>query len=372
MFNRLRSLIAKELIQFSQDRLLLLFTIFGPLAQLLLIGGGVGEGVNNVPVALIDRDHSELSREVSYALDNTQELAITYYVDTFEEASTLIDAGDVGVLVVVPEGFAMDTLSGKSPAIQLVIDGSSVKVAGEAQSAAQGAIESLGWNVALASTGDLGLAQGIDLRQEALYNQTLDDKPYQVTASLAFVIFEVAALAAVMSIVREREIGTLEQVSITPVTKGEFIAGKAISPIIIGLVNFLILFSVVYLFFDVPMRGSLPLLILMTLLYLISEVSFSLMISAVSHTQQQAITIVFVYLMLALTMSGYMVPISRLPTVFQWAASALPIRHYMSIVRGVMLKGAGFSALWPNIAALLALDVVVVSVTVIVMRRLNR
>jgi ABC-2 type transport system permease protein len=240
------------------------------------------------------------------------------------------------------------------------------------QSAAQGAIESLGWDVVLASTGNVGVARGIDLRQEALYNQTLDGKPYETTATLAFVIFLVAALAAVMSIVREREIGTLEQVSITPVTKGEFIAGKAISPIIIGLVNFPILLLVVCLFFDVPMRGSFLLLLIMTLLYLISEVSFSLMISAVSRTQQQAITIFFIYIMLALTMSGYMVPISRLPSVLQTVAGAIPVRHYITIVRSVMLKGAGFSALWPNIAALLALDVAVVAVTVIVMRRLNR
>jgi ABC-2 type transport system permease protein len=175
-----------------------------------------------------------------------------------------------------------------------------------------------------------------------------------------------------MSIVREREIGTLEQVSITPVTKGEFIAGKAISPIIIGLVNFPILFLVVCLFFDVPMRGSFLLLFIMTLLYLISEVSFSLMISAVSRTQQQAITIFFIYIMLALTMSGYMVPITRLPPLLQTVAGAIPVRHYITIVRSVMLKGAGFSALWPNITALLALDMVVVALTVIIMRRLNR
>ncbi|HEC22884.1 MAG TPA: ABC transporter permease [Chloroflexi bacterium] len=371
MFNRLRSLVVKELIQFTQDRLLMLFVLIGPLAQLLLIGGGVSSSLSDIATAVIDQDRSSLSREVIAALDNTQELSVQLYPGTLEEARDLIDAGQASALVVIPEGFSSDLQEGRTAEVQLIVDGTNVVVAGEAQAAAQGAIETLGWNVALASAGNMA-PRGVDLRQEALYNQALDSKPYDLTAHMAFIIFQVAALAAVMSIVREREVGTLEQVAVTPVRQVELILGKAISPIIIGLVNFGILFVVVRLAFSLPMRGSIILLTLMTLLYLISEVCMALMISAISQTQQQAITILFIYIMLALTMSGYMVPISRLPSVLAFAANALPVQHYIAIVRSVMLKGGGVLILWPHMVALLVLDVIVVTVTAFMLRRLGR
>ncbi len=373
MLNRLRSLVAKELIQFSQDRLLLAFTLIGPLAQILLIGGGVGGGATGIPAAVIDRDRSGLSRELIVALDNTPELTVAYYPTAFDEGTALIDAGKASALVVIPEGFGTDVRAGaQPPAVQLILDGSNVSVAGDAQAAAQGAIEALAWNVALASAGDSGQQAGIDLRHEALYNPALEGRPYELTALLALIVFQIGALVGVMAIVREREIGTLEQVTITPITQIELLLGKAISPIIVGFVNFGVLLGVVLVLFSLPMRGSLLLLAVMTLLYLICEVSVALMLSALARTQQQAITMVFIYIMLALTMSGYMVPITQLPVVLGAASTALPVRHYMEIVRGVMLKGAGVAALWPNIAALLALDVIVLGVTVFVLRRLGR
>ncbi len=375
MFNRLRSLIVKELIQFTQDRLLLIFTLVGPLAEIILIGSGVSGGTTGIPVAVLDRDRSDLSRQVIAAVDNTPEVAVSHFPATFDEAAALIDAGKAGAVIVIPEGFSADlraeSSTGVTP-IQLILDGSNVVVAGDAQSAAQGAIESLGWEVALASASGSLLQSGIDLRHEALYNQALEDRPYELTALLALIVFQIGALVGVMAIVREREIGTLEQVAVTPIRQVELILGKAISPIIVGFANFVILLMVVLIFYNLPLRGSPLLLALMTLLYLISEVSFALMLSALARTQQQAITFVFIYIMLALTMSGYMVPITRLPLVLRAASTILPVRHYMEIVRGVMLKGAGVAVLWPNIVALLVLDVAVLAVTVFVLRRLGR
>jgi ABC-2 type transport system permease protein len=370
MFNRLRSMLSKELLQFLRDPLLLSVTLIVPALELLLIGGGVGGSVSGIATAVVDRDRSRLSREVGAALDNTQELFVSHYPETFDEAHALIDDGLVNALVVIPEGFGEDVRSGQAVQVQLVLDGSNVVVAGEAQTAAQGAIETLGWGVSVASTGDLAPG-GIDLRQEALYNQALDARPNNLTALLAFIVFEVAMLATVMSVVREREAGTLEQVSITPLRRVEMIAGKALSPLIVALVNFVILFGVVRLLFDLPIRGSFILLTLLTVLYLISEICVSLMISSVSRTQQQAITIAFIWIMLTLTMSGYMVQIVRLPDALQLASNALPLRHYIVIVRAIMLKGAGLRALWPNALALLILDVVVVGVTSLVLRRLG-
>ncbi len=373
MFNRLRSLVVKELIQFTQDRLLLLFVLFGPLAQIVLIGGGVGGGGADLPVAVVDGDLSPLSREVAAALDNTPEIATTYFPDTLDEATALVDAGRAFGVVVIPPGFAADLTGGAEAApVQVIVDASNVAAAGDVQAAAQGAVESLGWGVALAARGGAGQAGGIDLRHQALYNPALEGRPYDLTALLALILFQIAALVGVMTIVREREIGTLEQVTITPVRQVELILGKAVAPIVIGLIDFLVLFGAVLLLYHLPMRGSFPLLFAMTLLYLIAEVSAALMLSALANTQQQAITFVFMYIMLALTMSGYMVPVTRLPIVLRGASAVLPLRHYMEIVRGVMLKGAGLAALWPSIAALAGLTLVLVVATAVLLRRLGR
>lgn len=372
MLNRVRSLVTKELLQFTRDKLLLTITLLAPALELWLIGGGTTGGLSGMPVAVIDLDHSSASREVIAALDNTQELSVAYYPQTLEEADSLIDEGRISALVVVPERFGTEIREGLTPQVQLVIDGSNVVVAGEVQRAAQGAIETLGWGIAIASYGGMTAPRGIDLRQEALYNQALDSRPSNLTALMSLIIFEVVNLAAVMAIVREREIGTLEQVAITPVRQVELIAGKSIAPMVIGLVNAAILFIVVRVIFQLPMRGSVLLLAAMTVIYLISEICVALMISSVAQSQQQAITLLFIWIMVALTMSGYMVPISRLPLVLRIASGALPLRHYMAIVRSVMLKGAGLAALWPNLLALIGLDVVVIGVTSFMLRRLGR
>jgi ABC-2 type transport system permease protein len=372
MANRLFSLVVKELLQFFRDRLILPITLVVPALELVLIGGGVGGGATAIPVAVIDQDVTEMSREAITALDNTQELDIAFYPGTLDEARDLIDEGEASVLIIIPEGFADDLRNGEGAQVQLVLDGSNIVVAGDAQRAAQGAIETLGWNIVLAGAGENFAPRGVDLRHEALYNQALDGKPYHLTATLALILCEVAIIASVMSLVREREAGTLEQVSITPIRQIELILGKGISPLVVGLVNFIILFGVVRLVFGLPMRGSPLLLTGMTLLYHISEVCVALMISAISQTQQQAITMAFIWLMLAITMSGYLVPTTRLPIILRLASNALPLQHYMEIVRDIMLKGAGLAALWPHLVALVVLDGVVVAVTIFMLKRLGR
>ncbi len=372
MLNRLYSLVVKELLQFSRDRLLLLAILIGPALQLWLVGGGSGTSVTGIPAAVIDRDLSPVSRELIAALDNTQELTVKFYPEALEAAQELIDDGRANVIVLIPEGFSADVLSGERAEVQLIIDGTNVAAAADAQTAAQGAIETLGWNIVLASAGSGVAPRGIDLRQEALYNQALDNRLYEVTAHLAFFTFIVVTLTAVMGIVKEFEIGTMEQIMVTPFGQVELILGKAIAPSILGLINFTVMAIMARLIFDLPMRGSWILLGLLTLLYLISEVCVALMISTISRTQQQAITTVFIWIMVALTMSGFLVPIASLPTVLRWVASALPIQHFIGIVRSVMLKGAGLSALWEHVVALVVLDLVVVTITAFLLRRLGK
>lgn len=368
MIHRLASLINKELLQIMRDRMLLIFSLVGPALQIILLGNAISVDIQDIPVAIIDYDRSPLSREIITALDNTAELEVVSFPDNLEEARREMDTGDVLAVAVIPRDF-MDELQSPTmvPQMQVFLDGASSIIAGRALGAAQGAIQSLVEDALVVSNSPP--PGGVAIFIDALFNRTLDYRPDSITAQMALITFEVTVLVAVMGIVREREIGTIEMLSITPLKRLELIAGKAITPLLIGVINFLTVLTVTQVVFEVPLRGSFVLLLILTVLYLSCEIGYALMISTVTRSQQQAVTVVFVWVMVAMTMSGYLVPISTLPKAMQWISWAIPLRHYLAIVRGVMLKGAGFAALVPNVVAIVVLTVLLVFLT---MRTLSR
>nr|MBN1228271.1 ABC transporter permease [Anaerolineae bacterium] len=367
MFQRLTTLIAKEIIQFSRDRILLMFALLGPMIQIVLLGRAIGQDVSNMPVAVVDYDLSPLSREIVTALDNTSELVVAYFPNTMEDASKLIDRGDVMGIVIIPPDFMVDSHSAtRVPQIQVIIDGVSSLIAARTLGAAQGAIQSLVENTVIVSNQRPG---GIRVYVDALFNRALDFRPDAISSQLGLITFEMTTLVAVMGIVREREIGTLEMLTITPLKRLELIAGKAITPIIIGTINFLFMLGITQFVFDVPFRGRFWLLLPLTVLYLACETAYALMVSTLTHSQQQATTVVFVWAMLALTLSGYLVPITTLPKFMQVISWAVPLRHFLVILRSIMLKGSGLAALWPDVLAIAILAVVMIILTT---RTLNR
>lgn len=355
MIHRLLALINKEIIQFTRDRVLMAIVLLLPVLQLVMIGGSVGKDVQNMQVAVVDYDLSPLSREIITALDNTDEIIVSYYPDNIEEAQALIEDGTIIGMVVIPRNFMQDTLSMTvTPQIQVVIDGTSSLIAGRTLSATQGAVQSLVSDVAITTNYRRA---SINVFVQSLFNSSLDLRADSIVSQLALITFEITTLIAVMGFVREREIGTIEMLSITPLKRLELIAGKAITPLIIGGVNFVLMYGVTQIVFDTPMRGSFPLMFGFTLIYLIAEIAFALMMSTLTRSQQQATTMVFVWIISGLAFSGYMVPITSLPKALQWVSWAVPLRHYLAIVRSIMIKGSGFWALLPQAAALLALGV---------------
>ncbi len=367
MLHRLGSLIRKEIIQFLRDPVLLAFALLAPALQIVLLGRAVGQDVQNMPIAVIDYDVTPLSREVITALDNTQELIVTTYPDDLDTARDLIDRGDIIGFVVIPRGFMQGTLSPDDvPQVQVVIDGQSSLTAGRTVSAAQGAVQSLLEDAARSSGQPRG---GIRVFTEALFNRTLDFRPDAITSQLGLITFEVTTLVAVMGIVREREIGTIEMLTITPLKRLELLAGKAITPFLLGMLNFGAMLGVTQFVFDVPLRGSLWALIALTALYLMCEIAYALIVSTLTRSQQQATTVVFVWAMVALTLSGYLVPITTLPRAMQWISWAVPLRHYLTVLRSIMLKGAGWQAMLPQAGALVLLGAVM---TVLATRSLSR
>jgi ABC-2 type transport system permease protein len=191
----------------------------------------------------------------------------------------------------------------------------------------------------------------VELRFVARFNALLDDRPHAITAMLGLIVYQVTLIIASQSFTRERELGTLEQLRVTPLGRLELIAGKAIPTLLVGLVDCLLMLGVIAVWFDIPMRGSLFLLLLLTVPFVLAQIGWGTLISLVSHTQQQALLFVFALAMLEVAMSGFMVPAGDMPGVMRVLSSVSSVQHYLVILRGVMLRGAGLRSLWlPGLA----------------------
>jgi len=347
MIARIRNLIRKELIQLGRDWVLAAFIITLPVLQLVLLAGSTSSNIVNLKVCVVDRDRSAGSRAVIQALENREELEIHAFPATLADAERLLDAGDALLAVVIPEDFSAG-LTGASyvPSVQVIADGSNDLVAGIALSAAREALAAFARDQAVIA-GQRPVSV-VDLRTTVRFNPNFDVKVFTVPAQVGFIVYQVTLAVASVGLARERELGTLEQLVVMPLTRLELMVGKAFPALIVGMLNFLTMLAVAVWGFGVPLRGSLWLLVAL--------------ISGVAHTQQQAILLVFVLAMVDMAFSGFLVPVKRLPAALRLVARVVPLRHYLTVIRSVMLRGAGFGALWPHAAAVLAVGAVVTGV----------
>lgn len=357
MLVRTWHVIVKEFIQFSRDRLLMLFLFTIPIMQLVLLAQVTGSGIINLPTAFLDQDNSNTSRGLRQILDNTEELAIYYFPTNEREVKQLVDGGQAALAVIIPPGFERDLLDpDASPQVQVIVDGSNSIGGGVGLRTAEGAISSFLQRTLTARSPDT--ASGfLDLRLAIRFNESLDHRDYTIPAQLAFIVYQVTLSVASLGLARERELGTLEQLIVTPLRRFELLTGKVIPSAIIGLIDFTIMLFVVVGVYDVPMKGSWTLLFLLTSLFILAEVNWGMMISSISRTQQQAILFVFLMAMFDITLSGYLVPVENMPLGLKIVSAFSPIRHHMSILRAIMLKGAGLATLWPNALALVGLAI---------------
>jgi ABC-2 type transport system permease protein len=357
MFIRIGNLIVKELIQFGRDRLLATFILLAPALQLILMAQAISRGIHNQPVVIVDLDHSVLSRELVTRLDNTDVLKVRFYVDNMEDMRNLVDRGQARLAVVIPAGFGLGLSGGDSPqTIQVIADATNTIAASTSIGAAAGVVNRI--SADLAASYGLVIPEFIDFRTEVRFNPTLDMRDFSVPAQLGFITYQVTLAVASLGLARERELGTLEQLMVTPLRRMELALGKGIPAIAIGGANFAVMWVIGQVVFHVPMNGSLVLLAALTLLFITTVVGWGVVISAISHTQQQAILFVFIQAMMDVTFSGYLVPVKNMPAFLQFISRFVPLQHYLVIIRSLTLKGAGLGELWPQVAALAGLTVV--------------
>ena len=358
MLARTWHIIIKEFIQLSRDRLLTLFLFTFPAMQLVLMAQATGSGATNLSMAMLDQDHSHTSRGLAQTLDNTEELVLCYFPANEGEVTHLLDSGQANLAVVIPPDFERDLFDpNASPQVQIIADGSNSMAGNVGLGTAEGVIKDYLYRL-MAEQGTSsasGTPPGLDLRPTVRFNQTLDGRKYAIPSQVAFIVYQVTLAVAALTLARERELGTLEQLSVTPLRHFELLTGKAIPSAIIGLIDFTIMLFIIVNAYNIPMRGSWGLLFALTTLFVAVEVSWGMMISSISRTQQQAVLFVFLLAMTDVTLSGYLVPVDRMPLGLKAVSIFSPIRHYMTILRSIMLKGADLSTLWPEALALLVL-----------------
>ena len=368
MFERLRAMLIKEFIQVFRDPRMRIVLFVLPALQTVIFGYAVNMDVRNIPTAIMDRDNSRESRELVAILSSSGHFRINGYSDNDSRAWALLDRGTVRVVLTIEHGFSAGLARGESVAVQALLDGSDSNTAG----VVMGYLGRLSndYNTRLQlrfverHLGNKPRVGRVELASRAWFNDNLESPPFYVPAVITNILFVITMLLSSMAIVREKEIGTIEQVIVTPIRKREFILGKTLPFVLIGYIDVALISLVGTLVFNVPVRGSLWLLFLATTLFLMSSLGIGLLISTVSRTQQQAMMTAFFVIFPAMLLSGFAFPIENMPVAVQWLTLLNPLRFYMVIVRGIFLKGVGFGVLWAQLAALAAIGLVVLLVAV--------
>jgi ABC-2 type transport system permease protein len=363
MITRIWNLVWKEVVQFARDRMLTAFIFLLPILQLVLLAQATGSRIGDLGVAVLDLDRSPVSRQLTTDLDNREELAVRHLVEGEDELRDLLDRGTVDGGVILPRGLAADLADpSRSSQVKVIVDGSNSVAGSVTLRAASAAISDHGRRL-LEGRG-LQAAQPVDLRVMTYYNPTRDIRHFTIPAQVGFIIYQITLAVASLGLARERELGTLEQLIVTPLGRLELVVGKAIPALIIGALNFLLMLGVAVAVFGVPLRGSVLLLFALTTLFILAEIGWGIFISGVARTQQQAILFVFVLAMVDVAFSGYMVPVKNLPGLLRLFSRLVPLYHYLVIIRAVMLKAATVSTLWPHALALAGLGAATLGVSV--------
>lgn len=367
MFHRIWVLIVKELIQMGRNPVLILLVIFGPLSEMSLVAWSTSAPIENLPTAVVDLDRSRASRDLLTTLHNTDTFDFRAYLDDVNAARPLVETGKVVGALIIPTGYgnALSTPLGETATLSFILDGSDPIAAQAELAAIEGAVATQNQKVLARWVGEQVAASSlIQPRLRVRFNETLNKSIYTVPSELGAILFAIGLVLASIGIARERELGTLEQLMVTPIRRFELIIAKAVPAVILSYIAFLLMLMVAIVGFKLPMRGSWLLLLGASTLFLFIELSIGLMISAVSSNQVQGMLGAMMWVMTEFFFSGYGIPVENMPFVLQKLAHIFPIYHYMIIFRAILLKGVGLDVIWPQILAGLAIGVIVIPLAI--------
>jgi ABC-2 type transport system permease protein len=352
--------------------------VLAPIVQLLMLGYAATTDVRDVPMVVADADRSTASRDLVARFTASPNFSIVDVVTSPAEVDPYLVNGRAWLALSIPPGFGERLMRRDPQALQIVADGSdasSINIAlGYATNLLAGYSQELAGAMArevrMNAPGMEGEAsaerpRGIDPRVRVWFNPRLESRDFMLPGILALLLLAITTNLSSMGIVREREVGTLEQLNVTPLRRWELIVGKLLPYALVGMIDVCLVLAVTLWWFQVPMRGSMTLLFALTAVYLLSTLGLGLFISTISSTQQQAMmTSMFFFLMPMIYLSGFIFPIENMPDVIQPITYLFPLRYYLVILRSIFLKGVGLETLWPQALALTAWGVGILALAI--------
>ncbi len=366
MGERLRRMLVKEFLQVFRDPRMRLMIFLMPLVQVMVFGYAVSTDVRDVPTAVVDYDRTPASRELLSRFSGSGYFRFVAQPRDAGAVPGLLDRDEAEAVLRIDQGFAADLAAGRTARLQVIVDGTDSNTAGIVLGYAGRIAGDFSDRVFMdrlsMMRGPGPRPGGIALVPRAWFNENLESRNYYVPGVIAMIVMLITLMLTSMAVVREKEIGTIEQILVSPITPAEFILGKTIPFALIGYADVFLVAGIGVFWFDVPIRGSLLLLLGATALYLLTTLGIGLLISTVSRTQQQAMMTVFFVYLPAVLLSGFVFPIANMPLAAQLLTYANPLRHFLVVVRGIFLAGAGAGTLWPPMAALLAIGVATLAV----------
>jgi ABC-2 type transport system permease protein len=350
--SRLMHVVRKEFLELRQDPRLFSIVIMAPIIQLTMLGYAATTDVRNVPLVIVDRDGSSESRDLVSRFEASQSFLVIDRLSSVSEIDSYLDSGRAWMALTIPAEYGRRIRAGTPTTVQVVADGTDAN----STNVALGYAGALIADYAREQASAAGLASGpplVSAEVRVWFNPQLESRDFMIPGILALLLLVVTTNLSSMAIVRERELGTLEQLNVTPIARWELILGKMLPYGLIGLIDILLVVLVAVFWFEVPLRGSFALLLAMSVVYLLTTLGLGLFVSTISSTQQQAMmTSSFFFLIPMVFLSGFVFPIENMPAIVQPVTYLIPLRYFLIILRGIFLKGVGLETFWPEALAL--------------------
>jgi ABC-2 type transport system permease protein len=373
-FDIITPIIRKEFRQIRRDKRTLGVLLFIPVLMLLMFGYALNFDVKHTSMAIYDEDRTAQSREFALQFSNSEYFDLKFQLNDARDADRLLDGEQVKVVLIIPATFTERLARGEEATVQVLIDGANSFSASSVMGYINGIVQQYSLKVitaAFSRTGSGGVSVPIDLRPRIWYNPQLESAKFLIPGLIAFILMIVAVVSTALAVVRERELGTMEQIMVSPIKPSELILGKAIPYTLLSLFATVTILVAGYVLFDVTIKGSILLLFLVTLVFLLGSLGFGLLISTIAQTQQVAFMIASIATMLpTFILSGFVFPIRNMPAWVQAVTYLIPARYFLVALRGIILKGAGFSAFWDQFLLLVVYAILTLSISSARLRKL--
>lgn len=363
---RLLPLVKKEFIQIFRTKPMLAFLFVMPVVQTLIMGYAVTTEVTRVPILICDQEHSANSRRMTDMLRQTEYFDVIGVTGNYNDIREYMDRGDIASALVIPPDFTVRLREKKTPVIQTIMDGSNSNTAQVAIGYLQGMMETYSKKLRTGSPNDLQYYSSgppplkIVNKTRVWYNPDFENTYFMVPGIIGLILAFSTLILTAVSIVREREVGTLEQLIVSPLKSWQIMVGKITPFALLGFVEISIVMVAGKFYFDIPMRGSFPLLFFVSFLMLLTTLGLGLFVSSITKTQQQSMFVAWFFLIFIILMSGFFFPVENMPIWLQRLTLLDPLRYYIACLRGIFLKGAGVAALLPQILALAGYGVLII------------